>query len=138
MRIPLYRFHLRAWCAPAAAEVRSGDLAAPLQLSAGDKVTFTIVEGADGTDNRIGGGVARLCMGRQPLAAVALQGPAWQAPWTSLLPFLASSLAASFLLALHPPPHLPALLAALPLQSTMTSLWTMPAWAICCWWMAAS
>ncbi|EFN57958.1 hypothetical protein CHLNCDRAFT_30037 [Chlorella variabilis] len=35
-------------------EVRSGDLAAPLQLSAGDKVTFTIVEGADGTDNRIG------------------------------------------------------------------------------------
>jgi hypothetical protein len=39
------------WCA----EVRSGDLVAPLQLATGDKVVFTIVEGADGTDNRIGG-----------------------------------------------------------------------------------
>ncbi|KAL4858542.1 Plastidial pyruvate kinase 3 [Chlorella vulgaris] len=35
-------------------EVRSGDLVAPLQLATGDKVVFTIVEGADGTDNRIG------------------------------------------------------------------------------------
>ncbi|PSC72575.1 plastidial pyruvate kinase 2-like [Micractinium conductrix] len=34
-------------------EVRSGDLAAPLPLDAGDKITFTITEGADGTDGRI-------------------------------------------------------------------------------------
>jgi hypothetical protein len=38
-----------------AAEVRSGDLTAPLQLATGDKVVFTIIEGADGTDNRVGG-----------------------------------------------------------------------------------
>jgi pyruvate kinase len=37
-----------------AAEVRSGDLTAPLQLATGDKVVFTIIEGADGTDNRVG------------------------------------------------------------------------------------
>ncbi|KAI7835791.1 hypothetical protein COHA_010311 [Chlorella ohadii] len=34
-------------------EVRSGDLHEPLQLAPGDKVTFTIVEGADGSDNRV-------------------------------------------------------------------------------------
>lgn len=37
-------------------EVRSGDVHEPLQLAAGDKVTFTIVEGADGSDNRVSGG----------------------------------------------------------------------------------
>ena len=41
---------------PCPAEVRSGDLAAPLPLDAGDKITFTITEGADGTDGRISGG----------------------------------------------------------------------------------
>ncbi|GAB4820909.1 hypothetical protein N2152v2_007955 [Parachlorella kessleri] len=34
-------------------EVRSGDLAEPLELAAGDKVTYTIKEGADGKDGRI-------------------------------------------------------------------------------------
>lgn len=34
-------------------EVRSGDVAEPLQLAAGDRVVFTIQEGADGKDNRI-------------------------------------------------------------------------------------
>lgn len=37
-------------------EVRSGDVAEPLQLAAGDRVVFTIQEGADGKDNRISGG----------------------------------------------------------------------------------
>lgn len=35
-------------------EVRSGDLTQPLSLSKGETVTFTIVAGADGSDNRIG------------------------------------------------------------------------------------
>ncbi|KAK2080267.1 hypothetical protein QBZ16_000120 [Prototheca wickerhamii] len=35
-------------------EVRSGDLTQPLDLARGDRVTFTIVAGADGSDNRIG------------------------------------------------------------------------------------
>ena len=39
-----------------AAEVRSGDVHEPLQLATGDRVTFTIVEGADGSDNRVSGG----------------------------------------------------------------------------------
>ncbi|PRW56390.1 plastidial pyruvate kinase 2-like isoform A [Chlorella sorokiniana] len=34
-------------------EVRSGDVHEPLQLAAGDRVTFTILEGADGSDNRV-------------------------------------------------------------------------------------
>ncbi|KAL4447350.1 hypothetical protein ABPG77_007383 [Micractinium sp. CCAP 211/92] len=34
-------------------EVRSGDVAEPLQLAPGDNVVFTIQEGADGKDNRI-------------------------------------------------------------------------------------
>lgn len=34
-------------------EVRSGDVAEPLQLAPGDAVVFTIQEGADGKDNRI-------------------------------------------------------------------------------------
>lgn len=46
---------LRLSLACHAAEVRSGDLTAPLQLATGDKVVFTIIEGADGTDNRVGG-----------------------------------------------------------------------------------
>lgn len=37
-------------------EVRSGDVAEPLQLAPGDAVVFTIQEGADGKDNRISGG----------------------------------------------------------------------------------
>ena len=41
-------------------EVRSGDVHEPLQLAAGDKVTFTIVEGADGSSNRVSGGWASL------------------------------------------------------------------------------
>lgn len=48
------------------AEVRSGDLLAPLQLATGDKVVFTIVEGADGTDNRIGGELWRRCLVHPP------------------------------------------------------------------------
>lgn len=36
-------------------EVRSGDVTQPLELRAGETVTFTIVAGADGTNNRIGG-----------------------------------------------------------------------------------
>ena len=47
------RIPCRLPCLPFA-EVRSGDLIAPLELATGDKVVFTIVEGADGTDNRIG------------------------------------------------------------------------------------
>ncbi|KFM29270.1 Pyruvate kinase isozyme G, chloroplastic [Auxenochlorella protothecoides] len=35
-------------------EVRSGDVTQPLELRAGETVTFTIVAGADGTNNRIG------------------------------------------------------------------------------------
>ena len=41
---------LRGW------QVRSGDLAEPLELAAGDIVTYTIKEGADGKDGRISGG----------------------------------------------------------------------------------
>ncbi len=44
------------------AEVRSGDLHEPLQLAPGDKVTFTIVEGADGSDNRVSGGRLVACV----------------------------------------------------------------------------
>ena len=36
-------------------QVRSGDLAEPLELGAGDEVVFTIVEGEDGRDRRISG-----------------------------------------------------------------------------------
>ena len=82
--------------------MRSGDLAEPLQLAAGDRVVFTIVEGADGRDGRISGGRAsgRACgraggqVGRRVGGRPA--GPAgvgWtQPPSQSILPACLSCL----------------------------------------------
>lgn len=56
-------------------QVRSGDLAEPLELGPGDEVTFTIVEGADGSGHRISGENAG-CGGPSSLLG-------WVAKWLS-------------------------------------------------------
>lgn len=55
---------------PRCVQVRSGDLHEPLELAAGDIVTFTIVEGEDGKGGRISGGCRGMGLGGMGGAAV--------------------------------------------------------------------
>lgn len=58
-------------------EVRSGDVAEPLQLAPGDNVVFTIQEGADGKDNRISGAAGPWLLRAASRLARAVTAPRW-------------------------------------------------------------
>lgn len=107
-------------------EVRSGDVPAPLELAPGDRLTFTTVEGADGSGNRVLGAWLVDCRGRGGGIGEGQHESAVGQPVASLS-------------VCSPPNCLSAALSfPLRLQSTTTSSPRTPAWATYCSSTAAS
>lgn len=116
------------------------DLAAPLDLAAGDRLTFTIKEGADGTDNRVsgaGGLEHLLTSGGSWRGRAGAWTPPRRAPVRPPSPRahqrLPSSQPQPMRSAPSHAPTQPTHPFILPLQSIMTSLLRTAPWETSCW-----